>query len=51
MTRAAELVFEAGEARIQSAGNEEELERCRMKDGDVEGPWVEIRAGGVSPLS
>jgi hypothetical protein len=43
-----EEVNDVGEALVQSAGNEAELERCRVRHGDVEGPWVTTRTGGVS---
>jgi len=44
LARAIEEVVEAGEPLVRSAGNEEEeLERCRVKDGDVEGPWVSVK--------
>ena len=48
LARAVEVVIEAGEAHIQSAGNEEEPEPCRVKHGDVGGPWAKTGAGGVS---
>jgi hypothetical protein len=51
LARAIEEVVEGGEARIRSAGNEEEPERCRVRDGNVESPWVGTGTGGVSPLS
>jgi hypothetical protein len=40
LARAIEEVIEAGGALNQSAGNEEEPERCRVKHGDVESPWI-----------
>jgi len=48
LTRAVEEVIEAGEALVQSARNKEELERCGVRNGDVESPWVTTRAGGLS---
>jgi len=45
---ASECVFEAGEALIRSVGNDSQSKRCRVKRGDVEGPWVTTRTGGVS---
>ena len=44
-------VYGAGKALTDRAGNQGRAERYRMKDGDVGGPWVGTRAGGVSPLS
>jgi hypothetical protein len=41
-------VIEAGEALVQRAGNEEEPERYRAKNGDVESPWVTVKTLGVS---
>ena len=49
--RAAKELIEVREELVRRVGNEEELERCRVKHGDGEGPWVGTRAGGVSPLS
>jgi hypothetical protein len=43
--------FEAGDALIQRAGNERALAHYWSNHGDVESPWVVVRAGGVSPLS
>jgi hypothetical protein len=51
LARAREEVIEAGETLIQGARNEDEIERCRTKHGDVGGPWVKTGTGGVSPLS
>jgi len=44
-------MYGAGGAPTNGVGNCAWPERCRMKDGDVGGPWVITRAGGVSPLS
>ena len=33
----------AGEALIESAGNRGWAETCRMRDGDVERPWVNVK--------
>jgi hypothetical protein len=41
-------VFEVDEASIQSVGNAREQVRCRVKRGDVGGPWIGTWAGGVS---
>ena len=41
-------VFEVGEALIRSVGNEHQPGHCRVKGGDVGGPWIKTRAGGVS---
>ncbi|CAG9248062.1 hypothetical protein PCAR4_210083 [Paraburkholderia caribensis] len=41
-------VPEAGEASIQRVSNEREQKCCRVKDGDVGGPWIRTWAGGVS---
>jgi hypothetical protein len=45
---AIEEVLEAGDALIRSAGNEEEPERCGVRNGDVERPWVSVKTLGVS---
>ncbi|CAG9244288.1 hypothetical protein PCAR4_1450001 [Paraburkholderia caribensis] len=39
---------EEGEAYRENVGNKREQVRCRVKCGDVGGPWIRIRAGGVS---
>ncbi|WP_208459398.1 hypothetical protein, partial [Paraburkholderia caribensis] len=39
---------EAGEAYGEGVGNAGEQVRCRVKDGDVGGPWIRTMAGGVS---
>src|SRR6516225_10217198 len=44
-------VSEAGGALTQCAGNERKPAHRGVRDGDVGGPWVETRAGGVSALS
>ena len=41
-------VFAAGDACIRSVGNEEGIERCGVKHGDVGGPWVTVKTLGVS---
>ncbi|CAG9260864.1 hypothetical protein PCAR4_510001 [Paraburkholderia caribensis] len=41
-------VFEVGEAFIQRVGNAGEQGHCRVKCGDVGGPWTGTWAGGVS---
>ncbi|BCF92515.1 hypothetical protein PPGU16_55820 [Paraburkholderia largidicola] len=41
-------VSEAGEASVRSAGNARKQVRCGVKCGDVGGPWINTRAGGVS---
>jgi general secretion pathway protein K len=43
--------LEVGEAKLRRAGNYRCIETCHVKCGDVGGPWVRTRAGGVSPLS
>jgi len=48
---AVEWVLEVGDASIRSVGNERTRKCCRMKDGDIESPWVKAGTGGVSPLS
>ena len=48
LARTIEEVIEAGEAQIRRDGNEEESERCRVKHGDVGGPWVSVKTLGVS---
>jgi hypothetical protein len=48
LARAIEEVIEVGGALNQSAGNEEEPERCRVKHGNVESPWVSVKTLGVS---
>ena len=48
LTPALAWVPEAGETSIRSAGNEHQPGHCRVKHGDVGGPWIRIRAGGVS---
>ena len=46
--RAVTLERETGEAYRENVGNAREQGRCRVKDGDVGGPWIGKRAGGVS---
>ncbi|CAG9242080.1 hypothetical protein PCAR4_1130060 [Paraburkholderia caribensis] len=41
-------VSEAGAASFKSVGNAREQRRCRVKRGDVGGPWIGTWAGGVS---
>ncbi|HWT36106.1 MAG TPA: hypothetical protein VN289_07475 [Paraburkholderia sp.] len=48
-TLADEKVFEAGEASVRSVGNHRGEERCREKDGDVEGPWVIAKDSRCEP--
>ena len=48
LVRDIQEVIEAGEALVQRAGNEEEPERYRAKNGDVESPWVTVKTLGVS---
>ncbi|MPW20887.1 hypothetical protein GCT13_29470 [Paraburkholderia sp. CNPSo 3157] len=49
MSRAAMQVHEAGEALNKRAGNAHEMSRCRMKDGDVESPWVIVKHWRCEP--
>ncbi|SIT44660.1 hypothetical protein BN2476_420111 [Paraburkholderia piptadeniae] len=42
-------VLEAGQAFIQDVGNEHRLTHCRMKDGDVESPWVKVKDWRYEP--
>ncbi|MEX3977316.1 hypothetical protein, partial [Paraburkholderia caribensis] len=46
--RAVTRAYEAGEAYREGVGNAREQVRCHVKDGDVGGPWIRTRAGGVS---
>jgi hypothetical protein len=39
----------AGEALIESAGNRGWAETCRMRDGDVERPWVKVKGWRCEP--
>jgi len=49
LVRDIQEVIEAGEALVQRAGNEEEPERCGMKRGDVERPWVIVKGWRCEP--
>ncbi len=40
--------YGVGEAYGESVGNAREQVHCRVKDGDVGGPWTRTWAGGVS---
>ncbi len=44
-------VFEAGEALIRGVGNGHQSGHCRMKRGDVGGPWVNVKNWRCEPLS
>jgi hypothetical protein len=46
--RAGLRVLEVGEALIQSVCNSPQAAVCRMKSGDVGGPWVKVKRLGVS---
>ncbi|PTB25177.1 hypothetical protein C9I56_29830 [Paraburkholderia caribensis] len=49
--RAVTRVYEAGEAYIESAGSEGEQICCRVKYGDVGGPWANVKHWRCEPLS
>ncbi len=44
-------VFEVGEALIQRVGNAHGQGRCRVKGGDVGGPWENVKNWRCEPLS
>ncbi|BCF91996.1 hypothetical protein PPGU16_50630 [Paraburkholderia largidicola] len=39
---------DAGDEHIHSVGNGHQPRHCRVKHGDVGGPWIGTWAGGVS---
>ena len=49
--RAVTRVYEAGEAYREGVGNAGEEVRYRVKDGDVGGPWANVKNWRCEPLS